>query len=498
MTLERTEFTSIWVKEAGDTVNDYELLPPEETGMGDATVTGPTLTVIRGRDADGQFVDLTTTDAPPGEGDTFQVNYYGHYDTIVPLEKYLLQGKEFYIQMLSFASPPVDIRSLAKKIEHYKVGKPSGTRGAGRNQDGSGGLRTNNVSLTGSERVVLNLSTTLSRISNALAENALSVLVLTRDIDRKTGYRGPDKVVFVGLDDDGAGGLGLLAVSIDGGASFAAVATDPSPFANTDTGINNLAAFIVSETQFRLVATRESDAAAKAEFSYTDITFGGEATVASWTEVTIAATSNADFITAMLWPQASRLYFAAAGDIYKSTDLGGSDPGAAKYTGANAINQFFQDNDKNVWAVGASNTILVELANARDSFVARTGPSGGGAFTAIAVAKDGTVFAGNGQVLYRSSNGARTAGGWTSLKDFGSGYSVKQIVCVKGSSQILYAVVSDASDGQVWTSTNGGITWVEKTAITNGGYTAAAAYADENKLIVVGNEVTTPVIGLLS
>lgn len=498
MTLERTEFTSIWVKEAGDITNDYDLLPPEETGMGDATVTGPTITIIRGRDADGQFVDLANTDAPPGSGDTFQVNYYGHYDTIVPLEKFLNQGKEFYIQMLSFASPPVDIRSLAKKIEHYKVGKPSGTRGAGRNQDGTGGLRTNNVSLTGFEKVILNLSTSLSRITNALAQNVLSVEVLTRDIDRKTGYRGPDKVIFIGMDDDGAGGLGLVAVSIDGGASFASVATDPSPFANTDTGINGLAAFIISETQFRLVATRESGTGAKAEFSYTDITFGGEATVASWTEVTIAATANTEYITAMLWPQASRLYFAAAGDIYKSTDLGSSDPGAAKYTGSNALNAFFQDNDKNVWCVGASNTILVELANARNSFVARTGPSGGGTFTAIAVAKDGTVFAGNGQVIYRSSNGARTAGGWTSLKDFGSGYTVKKIVCVKGSSQILYCVASSTSDGKLWVSTNGGLTWTEKTAITNAGYTAAAAFADENKLVIVGNVSTTPVIGLLS
>jgi hypothetical protein len=139
--------------------------------------------------------------------------------------------------------------------------------------------------------------------------------------------------------------------------------------------------------------------------------------------------------------------------------------------------------------VGASNTILVELANARGTFVARTGPSGGGAFTAIARAKDGVIYAGNGQSIYLNTNEARAAGGWTSLKDFGSNHVVKNIFCVNGSSQIVYAVVSDGTgtDGDLWISTNGGLTWVEKSDVSNTGYSGAVmSRQDANLLYICG------------
>lgn len=497
MTLEKVEYTSLWVKEEGEYANDYTLLTPEETGIGERTRGAPGVTTIRGRNADNEFVELASVQDAPGETDTFNIEFRGHYDVIQDLERFKQRNVPFYVQLLSFATPPVDIRSLAKKVEHYYVLPGPDTLGAGRNRDGSGGLRDNSITLNVQNRVDTLLSTSLSRITNAFDVDALSIAILDRNLDRKTGYRGPDKVIFVGLDDDTTN-PGELAVSVNKGGTFTLVATDPTPFTNI-AGINGLDWNPVSETQFRLIASRETDAAAKAMFAYTDITFGGEATIASWTVITINATANGDFVTAMLWPKkvglTNRLYLAAAGDIYISTDLGATDPGAAIFTGANQINQFKVDYDRNVWAIGASNTILVELANQRGTFVARTGPSGGGAFTAFDRAKNGVIFAGNGQYLYRNTNEARNTGGWTQVKDFGAGFTVKGIKCINGSSEIVKVTASSSSAGQAWYTFNGGLTWIQVSASTNSGYTKMAETSDPNVFFIVGElENSTPVI----
>lgn len=497
MTLERLEFSSIWIKEEGEYSSDYELLAPEESGIGERTRGAPGVTVIRGRNADNQFTELATVQDAPGDVDTFNIDFYGHYDVISSLEKYKERNVPFYVQLASFPSPPVDIRSLAKKVEHYRVVPGPLTLGAGRNRDGSGGLRSNAITLNVANAVDANLAIALNRITNANDTNAMSVMVVDRNIDRKTGYRGPDKVVFVGMDDDTTN-PGEIYVSINGGGTLAALATDADPFTNVS-GINNLDWNFVSETQFRVIAARETIAGVKAMFAYGDVTFGAEATAPTWTVITIAATANADAVEALLWPKSigltNRLYIAAAGDIYLSTDLGATDPGAAIYTGANAFAMMKADHDKNIWAVAAANTILVELANQRGTFVARTGPSGGGAFTAIDRAKNGVIFAGNGQSMYRNTNEARTAGGWSSVKDFGSGFTVKSIDCVNGSSEIVRAVVSSATVGQAWYTFNGGLSWVQVTASTNSGYLAAAKTSDPNKYFIVGKtNGGTPVI----
>lgn len=487
MTRELTQLTSGWVKEVGNFTDDYSLLTPEETGFSEIPFTAPEVEIIRGRDAESKFVDLATIDNPPGDAGEISIEFYGHSDTILDIEKYFIQGKPFYFQRLSFTTPPIDLRSLAKRLEHYEIAVPGGTLGAGRNRDGSGGLRENTLTGALSNSVVLNLNASLSALTTGVNQDGLSLYMFSDDIDRKTGYRGPDKVLYLGLDNSGA--AAEIYYSVTGGSSWAVLATDPTPFSET-AGINNLQGMILNETQLRLFASRETDAGAKAKFAYQNFTFGDEGTASGWTVITIAATSNGDFVTAMLKMKgASRIYLASAGDIYLSDDLGESDPGAAIFTGANALNQFYQDYDQNIWAVGASNTILAELANARGTFVARTGPSGGGAFTAIARAKDGIIYAGNGTSIFRNTNEARAAAGWTSLKDFGSNHTVKNIFCVNGSSQIVYAVVSDSSgaDGDLWVSTNGGITWTEKTNVTNGGYTQAViSRQDSNLLYIAG------------
>lgn len=488
MTLEKVEFTSIWIRDEGEYATDYILIAPEESGIGERPRNAPEVITIQGRNADNNFEKLYVGQNAPTDTETFTVEFYGHYDVISDLEKYKESNRPFNLQLLSFASPPVDIRSLAKKVEQYSVLPGALTLGAGRNRDGSGGLRSNSIVLNIQNRVDANLGIGLSRITNVNDTNAMSVMALDRNIDRTTGWRGPDKVIYVGMDDDTTN-PGEIYVSVNGGGTFAALATDPDPFTNIS-GINNLDWNIVSETQFRIIAARETIAGVKAMFAYGDVTFGAEATAPTWTVITIAATANADAVEALLWPKGlgltNRLYIAAAGDIYVSTDLGATDPGASIFTGANALAMFKADHARNIWAVGAANTILVELANQRGTFVARTGPTGGGAFTAIDRARNGVIYAGNAQSLYRNTNEARTVGGWSAVKDFGAGFTVKSIDCVGGSSEVVRVVVSSATAGQVWTTINGGLSWTMVTASTNSGYLAAAKTSDPNKYFIAG------------
>ena len=499
MTLAQVEFTAIRVKEEGEFVNDYTLLTCEEVGISERTLVSPGVTNVTGRNCDNKFVTLATIQEPLTDSDTFSIDFYGHYDLVETLTKFKQKNAKFYVQLMSFPQQPVDVPSLASKVEHYLVQDTGLTLGAGRNRDGSGGLQENSISLAATNRVIANLGISLSSVTNSLTENALCVTMITDDIGRKTGYRGPDKVMFVGLDDDAAN-PGVVAVSVDGGSSFAELTTDPDPFAGI-VGVSTIDYAFVSETQFRVVVGATTLAATKAQFAYQDFTFGSETVAAAWTVVSITASSATDEITAMLWPEASRLYLSAAGEIYLSTDLGVSDPGAAKFTGANNFNDMFYDSERNVWAVGDSNAIIVEEASMRDTWVTRTGPSGGGAFGAIAVADNGVIFAGNGTAVYSSTNGARTAGGWTSLKDFGGTYTVQKIVCVEGSSEIVYVFVDDDGvQGDVWFTTNGGVTWTQKTATTNSGYKdAVISEQDPNLMFAVGDvQGSNPIIDRLS
>lgn len=109
MTLEQIEFTAIRVKDADEYTADYELLVPEESGIGERTLVSPGVTVIRGRDADNNFVDLATVTEAPGDSDTFNIEFRGHYDVVETLTKFKQANRPFYVQLLSFPSPPVGV-----------------------------------------------------------------------------------------------------------------------------------------------------------------------------------------------------------------------------------------------------------------------------------------------------------------------------------------------------------------------------------------------------
>jgi hypothetical protein len=186
------------------------------------------------------------------------------------------------------------------------------------------------------------------------------------------------------------------------------------------------------------------------------------------------------------------MYASAGQEIFTSTNQGESWTEA--YSGSNAINAFAMDEDENIYAAGASNEILFEDEGNRDSFSAKTGPSGGGAFTALVVSNDfsgGILYAGNGQSIYKSTNNAGSAGGWTSLKDFGSNHVVQGIGLVEDNSQIMWVLVSDttSNEGDVWYSLDGGNSFTEVTNLTNSGYNQIVfSKSDPNLAFIAGED----------
>ncbi|KKK80448.1 hypothetical protein LCGC14_2823370, partial [marine sediment metagenome] len=127
---------------------------------------------------------------------------------------------------------------------------------------------------------------------------------------------------------------------------------------------------------------------------------------------------------------------------------------------------------------------------------ARVGPTGGAAFTALVVAGDGTLYAGNGTSVFKSTDSAGSIGNWTELYDFGGILAVVELQVVGGvragggDSQIVRAVVDDPTPGtsQVWLSFDGGQNWEQVTEIVNDGYNAAYfSEIDNNKAIIVGD-----------
>lgn len=336
--------------------------------------------------------------------------------------------------------------------------------------------------------VVLVLRNSLSALTIAETENLLAIDgVPDEDCNEcGTGYPGADQILITGAEA-GAAAQPQFWVSGDGGSTWVAASTDP--FA-ADEHIDFVQVRLMGDNNVRyIIGTGTTDVAAKAKYAYADVTFGDLATVSAWTDTLINETAVGDVITAMLWAFHDRLYLGTDSfGVYIDTQQGEEGTMLASYSGATAINAFALSPDgKDVWGVGVTNLIIRER-NQTGQFEVKNGPTGGGDFTAITVATDGTLYAGNGQYLYRTVDNAGEAGNWDRVNDFGTGFLVEKIHCVKGNSQIVRATVGDASGGEIHESLDGGNSWRRLVILTNTGYNDSYhSEEDANAAVIVGD-----------
>lgn len=479
----------VWVQENGDGTSFIPYADREDgMAMTGKSIPVKGLTPVYARDASGNPVVIAINETAPGDLPTATIQIY-EKAALTVLENMVTRQCPLNFQLRMVACGPLDNPFIWDKIVAFSKGQLttySPGDGPALEFDGSNMTASGAISF---EKVLFLVRTGLSGLtvgSPATTEDGLSIAGMPQEDCNEcgTGYPGADKILFLGLD--GGAAAPQLMVSDDGGSTWTPTTTDP--FAVGETIDFVVAKFVDKDVIRVIIATGTTDVAAKAKISYADLVIGDLATVSAWTDTTIDGGTNGDVITAMLWARHDRLYLATdANDIYIDEHQGEDGTQLASYSGSNQIDALAMSQDgKTVFAAGAANLILRE-SNRNGIFAVRNGPSGGGAFTALAVAEDDTLFAGNGQILYKSTDGAGQAGNWTELKDFGAGYTVTNIKPLGGLSNYLRVVVTAAADGQVWESVNGGNSWREITPLTNGGYSDAYfSEKDPNLAYVVG------------
>lgn len=491
MTIAHAALRSLFYRKVPGVLS-YTILDPDKHGMGAITRNQVSnLAPVFGRLADGTFKVQIATREAPSDFDAVDVMFLEEDDAEVRMLQMLRDLQPIYLQRLTFGCPPTDNRALWKSLEHLKIEVSGGSQGASPDRAGADGPVESTINLKVVEQARL-YKLSLSGFTTTEIE-AITCIDGLRDPNQcLPGYPGEDQVLVFGAEGAVAAAANAL-YSMNGGSTIAAYTTDATPFTEVDRDIVTAVTEIIDEQNFRVIYGAGSVAAIKAQWAYQDFPVSNDVqTAATWNLITIAATVATDAIEAMAWfTEIDRIYVATAGDIYVSTDKGEADPGAADFTGSNALAQFAMDEDKSVWCVGATNTILRELAGSRGVFAARTGPSGGGAFTSITFADDGLLFAGNGTKIFLSKDKGATVGGWTELNDFGASHSVVNIQCKSGTSQCLRAIVDDTTPGvgSVYESEDGGNSWRLVVETANDGYNDAFFSKNPNKSVLVGDVV---------
>lgn len=468
-------------------------------GMTGKTVPGPGTTPVYGRTAAGAPVAIKINKDAPGDLPNATITLYerGQIDFLLAA---LQDGCPINIQTRASKCGALNNPTSWDTLQHWAYGTiTSYNPGDGPSVEYSGTAVQPEASVSFLYYIKL-VATQLSGLTTTETENLLSIAGLG-DADCNecgSGYPGADKVLYIGAAGGGAAEANLL-YSADGGGTWAA--TSNTPYSAGDyQDLTYVEVFPISTDQFRVVVgTGTTIVGNKAQIAYGDAQYGNEGGM-TWTVVDVDQTSTGDVVESLFWPFLDRLYIAAAGDIYVSTDQGETADDAAIYTGANAINGWAISPDgTEVWAVGATNTILREI-DQNGVFSARVGPSGGGDFTAVAIAQDGTLFAGNGTKLYKTRNKALNAGGWDQIKDFGTNKVVKSIQCIGGDkalggdSQLIRVVVDDttgAAAGGVYLSVDGGNSFQQLAGATSnlGLNDAYFGKTKDNYGIIVGDAV---------
>lgn len=304
-----------------------------------------------------------------------------------------------------------------------------------------------------------------------------------------SAYRGPGKHIMVVQNAD-TGVAAEVFYSVSGGGAFATMSSNPF---GADEDISHIVGGITTGNRMRIAVGRgTTDAGAPAEIAYGDITFGAEATI-TFTSVAVGV-NNGDIITMMAQLFPLRAYYGTDnGDLYVSTDQHESNtliasPGVQINV---AIKGYGECDD--VWFGGASNALLVERGRT-GNVSTRVGPSGGGAFSALALSNDGLLFAGNATSLYVSSNEGENAGGWALVKNFGANHTIRNIHLPKGDPYNIYCSVDDSGGaGEFWHSNDGGNSWNQLPETTNLGYFQSVANIDNpNEFWIAGAANATP------
>lgn len=441
-------------------------------GRGDSSDdTIPGKTVIYGRDEFGRAKEKVSYRETPGGGITFQIDKDAVQQLDLIDKKRRDQGKfniyEYYIPKgaLTTVSNWEDDGYVLVFVDCEVVG--GGAGGHDKNFSGQPVANTDQIQATDQIKI---LPFSISAMTTSETEDINGITAIGElDPDNElTGYQGADQIVIAAADA-GSSATPHILYSTNGGGSWTAFGADP--FA-ADEHADFPQARIISPSQYRILVGRTvTDGSNPAEIAYADITFGDESSSPTWNAVDVGST-NGDTIEFLYWPRYTRAYAGTGGDVYVSTDQGES--WTAIFTGSNALAAAYWDSEENVWFVGASNTILREKATARDTVETLTGPSGGGAFSSIAVASDGTIYAGNGTSLFKNTNDAASAGGWSSLKDFGADHAVVGLALIGKNRELIVALVNDSSgnEGDVWFSLDGGNSFREVTNLSNSGYNA--------------------------
>jgi hypothetical protein len=461
------------------------------------SIPGSDRSPVYGRDSGGRPIVIAQNESPPGDSPSATIQLYerGGVDFLLQA---LQGGCPINVQTRATACGSLNNPNAWDYIEHWSSGKITDYSPGDAPSIEFAGESIVNEGTFSFQHVIRILRTSLSSLSTTETMNLLGIAGLSDETcnECNVGYPGADKIMFVAAAADAAAEANVL-YTTNGGSSWAA--TSATPFSAGDfEDASFIDCFFVSKDQIRvLVATSDTVVGTKAQTAWADVTLGAEGTTV-WTSVVIDSTSTGDTVTAMKALSYSKVLAASGGDIYLSEDQGATYGATPLYTGSTAINGFaIAPDGEESWAFGASNLILRELNNT-GLYEARVGPSGGGAFTALTVAGNGVVFAGNGTSIYLTKNKAANAGGWTALKNFGTNKVVKAIQCIGGDralggdSQLLRVVVDDTggSDGEVWESFDGGASWQRVTILTNLGYNAAYfSQVDDNRAVIVGDAV---------
>lgn len=458
-------------------------------GSDDSTTPGP------GRDS--QFVQDENTnpviavaaETPPGGLPNFTLNFFEQY-----AKNYLRiareRGDKIAVQQRFHQYGILTNPTAWTKLHHYGEGLAGDETRSGAQIDYSGeGLRGSiPVTFETSFEFIRPILTALD-LPDVVAD-AIDVVFVSEIIKDNVKYPGADLIGFVAMQAAAAASAKLYVTS-NGGGSWEA--SDADAFGSGEDMTAVVYKVVNPDTGIRIIVQNGS----AAEIAYADVNWS-DPTATTWT--TVSTTGNGQSLG---WRYYKELLISTASGVFISKDAGESiDSQLSSNTNVNGFSYApaHPALEPYVYMWGDSNTILRKKLGS-DTVDTMSGPSGGGAFTALSVAIDGTIWAGNGQKIFRSSDGASTAAGWTEVKDFGSNKTVVGIGPVKNDPQVLQVVVDNTTPGtaEAWVSADAD-TFEQITALTNDGYNAAYfSPHDPGFVVIVGDDDTTePIIQKLS